>query len=75
MEKLVLGRPPGSACKVVAFQFLGQMKYRIFAEKLQFYWKQDSVIQVQMCTMELVSGSIACRSNSREAASSTVPDT
>lgn len=37
MEKLVLGRPPGSACKVVAFQFLGQMKYRIFAEKLQFH--------------------------------------
>lgn len=37
MEKLVLGRLPGSACKVVAFQLLGQMKYRTLAEKLQFH--------------------------------------
>lgn len=37
MEKLVHGRPPGSACKGAAFQFLGQMKYCIFAEKLQFH--------------------------------------
>lgn len=70
VEKSVPGRPPGIASKVAAFQFLAQVKYCIFAEKLQFHRRQEDVLKVQMYTIGLISGSSVYQFNSLQGVSS-----